>query len=44
MIPNEPNVELEKLVKKNQAYNVFKKSPGLMALFDACKEIESQKM
>ena len=37
-------MELEKLVKRNQAYNVFKKNPALMALFDACKEIESHQM
>ena len=43
MISKERGKELESLVKKNQAYNVFKKSPDLMALFDACKEIESQK-
>ena len=41
MISKERGKELESLVKKNQAYNVFKKSPDLMALFDACKEIES---
>ena len=43
LISKERNKELESLVKKNQAYNVFKKSPDLMALFDACKEIESHK-